>query len=132
MPKSMSFAIATQQAHATGHTPKGYGTAQGKRTAKRKYDEPKSEYKQTADPSHKSKTSSLSLAFWKGFTDELQKIAAATGLSDVTKSITRKSGLVATPKQTSIPREPTPPAPVKDLLSSAKTIQPPPVTAGSM
>lgn len=74
MPKSESFAIATQQAHASGNTPKNFGTPEGKREAKQKYDKPKSEYTQTADPSSKSKTSS-SLAFLKGFSDELQKIA---------------------------------------------------------
>lgn len=54
MKKSTSFAIATQQAHATGHTPQGYGTAEGKREAKQKYDKPPSEYKQTSDPKHKT------------------------------------------------------------------------------
>jgi hypothetical protein len=40
MPKSMAFALATQQSHALGKSPKGYGTAKGRRTAKSKYDEP--------------------------------------------------------------------------------------------
>jgi hypothetical protein len=53
MSESQSFAIATQQAHATGNTPKDYGTAEGKRKARRKYDEPPSQYKQTADPKTK-------------------------------------------------------------------------------
>jgi len=74
MPKSQAFAIATQQSHATGHTPGGYGTAEGKQKAKRKYRKSQSEYTQTADPSSKSKTSSL--AFLKGFSDEMKKIAA--------------------------------------------------------
>ncbi len=50
MPEHMAWAIATQQSHATGHTPKGYGTAEGKHEAKAKYDEPKKEYEQTANP----------------------------------------------------------------------------------
>jgi hypothetical protein len=49
MDESTSFAIATQQAHSLGKTPKGYGTAQGKREAKAKYDAPTSEYKKMAE-----------------------------------------------------------------------------------
>ena len=49
MDKRTAFAVATQQAHATKHTPKGFGTAEGKRTAKAKYPQRKS-YVQTADP----------------------------------------------------------------------------------
>lgn len=41
MPKSEAFAIATQQMHAGDHGPKGYGTAEGKRTAKAKFNTPK-------------------------------------------------------------------------------------------
>jgi hypothetical protein len=50
MNKSTAFAIATQQSHATGKTPKGYGTAEGKSEAKAKYDKPKKEYKKTPNP----------------------------------------------------------------------------------
>lgn len=86
MPEGMSWAIATQQAHAAGKTPKGYGTAEGKKKAKKKYDKPKSEYTQTADPSSKSKTSSL--AFLKGFSDELMKIAGMpTRTTDMVKKV---------------------------------------------
>ena len=49
MDKSLAFAIATQQAHATGHTPKGYGTAEGKHEAKTKFDTPKGD-EQRANP----------------------------------------------------------------------------------
>lgn len=49
MSESTSFAIATQQAHKVGKTPKGYGTAEGKREAKAKYDRPKADYKKTAE-----------------------------------------------------------------------------------
>jgi hypothetical protein len=48
--KSIAYALATQQAHRTGKSPKGFRTAEGVRTAKRKYDEPKSHYTRTADP----------------------------------------------------------------------------------
>jgi hypothetical protein len=41
MPKSEAFAIATQQMHAGGHGPKGYGTTEGRRTAKAKFNTPK-------------------------------------------------------------------------------------------
>ena len=75
MPKSEAFAIATQQSYATGKAPKSYGTSEGHHEAKKKYDAPKSEYKKEADPSHKSKTSSLSMDFWKGFSDELIDLA---------------------------------------------------------
>lgn len=49
MPKSEAFAIATQQSHALGKSPKGYGTAEGKATAKAKFDTPKDD-KKTANP----------------------------------------------------------------------------------
>ena len=50
MDKRTAFAIATQQAHAIKHTPKGFGTAEGKKKAKAKYSRPKKNYVQTADP----------------------------------------------------------------------------------
>lgn len=52
MPKSMAFAIATQQGEATGHTPKGFGTAEGLRMAKAKYRSPQNDA-QAADPGSK-------------------------------------------------------------------------------
>jgi len=48
MDESAAWAIATQQAHKLGKTPKNYGTAEGKRAAKEKYGKPKSEYRKTA------------------------------------------------------------------------------------
>lgn len=74
MPKSEAFAIATQQSHATGHTPKGYGTSQGKHTAKAKYDTPKDD-EQTANPGH---LESPKMAMFNAFFDELNKIKNAT------------------------------------------------------
>lgn len=49
MPESQAFAIATQQSHALGKSPKGYGTARGKREAKAKYESPSDDTK-AADP----------------------------------------------------------------------------------
>ncbi len=37
--KQMAFALATQQAHALGKSPKGYGTEEGREKAKAKYEE---------------------------------------------------------------------------------------------
>ena len=75
MPEGQAWAIATQQSHAAGKTPAGYGTAEGRKTAKKKYDKPKSDYTQTADPSIKDKTSQIDLSLLKGFSDEMKKIA---------------------------------------------------------
>lgn len=41
MSKSTAFAVATQQSHAMGKTPKSYGTKAGRVEAKKKYDTPK-------------------------------------------------------------------------------------------
>ena len=49
MPESMAWGLATQQAHATGKSPKGYGTSEGRAEAKSKYTTP-SDDKKTADP----------------------------------------------------------------------------------
>jgi hypothetical protein len=49
--KSVAYAIATQQAHKMGKTPKkkgGYGTSEGRSEAKSKYDKPREEYRKTA------------------------------------------------------------------------------------
>jgi hypothetical protein len=125
MPKSESFAIATQQAHATGHTPQGYGTSEGKREAKEKYDSPKSEYKQTADPSHKTKTSA-NLALWKGFTDELQKISAVGG-SAMTKLKTAPPKMAPSYAKAGV--APLESATKADVTMSTKALPPPAITA---
>jgi len=52
MPKSEAFAIATQQSHALGKSPKGYGTAQGRREAKAKYDTPGDDEKKASAEQH--------------------------------------------------------------------------------
>lgn len=50
--KQIAYAIATQQAHKMGTTPKkkgGYGTRLGRAVAKAKFDQPRREYKKTAE-----------------------------------------------------------------------------------
>jgi len=64
--KSVAFAVATQQAHAKGQAPKGFGTPQGKREAKAKFDKPKSEYKSL-------KTGSLNYDLWRASQDALTR-----------------------------------------------------------
>jgi hypothetical protein len=59
--KSVAYAIAVQQAHKLGKSPKGFRTPTGVRVAKKKFDMPRKEYRKTA-----------SLA---GFFDEIDKIA---------------------------------------------------------
>jgi len=50
MNKSTAFAIATQQGHKMGKSPKGYGTKKGKKVARAKYDKPRKEYVRGANP----------------------------------------------------------------------------------
>ena len=45
MPKGEAFAIATQESHALGKSPKGYGTVEGRREAKSKFTTPKDDVK---------------------------------------------------------------------------------------
>jgi len=68
MPKSEAFAIATQQAHAVGKSPKGYGTHHGRTEAREKYKTPGDDMK-TANPGH------LKAAQMTAFFDELEKAA---------------------------------------------------------
>ena len=58
MNESAAFAIATQQAHATGKSPKGYGTSAGREEAKEKYTTPGDD-KKTADPGGIGKSAGL-------------------------------------------------------------------------
>lgn len=46
--EQVAFAVATQQSHKLGKSPKSYGTAQGRREAKAKFDKPIKEYTKTA------------------------------------------------------------------------------------
>jgi hypothetical protein len=81
MPKSMGFAIATQQSHATGKTPKGYGTRTGKVVAKAKYDAPKKLYTKTPNPQNLNtpKLSDKPKTRWTG--SRLVKKGVAGGLA---------------------------------------------------
>lgn len=45
MSESEAWAVATQQSHALGKSPKGYGTDEGKRVAKKKYSTPSNDEK---------------------------------------------------------------------------------------
>jgi len=58
MPESTAFAIATQQAHATGKSPKSYGTTSGREAAQEKYKTPGDD-KKTADPGGIGKSAGL-------------------------------------------------------------------------
>lgn len=49
MDKSQAFAIATQQSHSLGKSPKGYGTSKGREEAKEKYETPHDD-KKKANP----------------------------------------------------------------------------------
>lgn len=75
--KQVAFAVATQQAHRLGKSPKTFkskttgrkerfGTAEGRSVAKAKFDKPKSEYQKTA-----------SVVKMAAFTNELLKIIEA-------------------------------------------------------
>lgn len=90
MKKSTAFAVATQQSHALGKTPKGYGTPEGKHEAKQKFDTPKDDVK-SANPGH---LESPKMASWKGPVDELTHVEYEVMLQD----IGRKRGKPADPK----------------------------------
>jgi hypothetical protein len=84
MSKSEAFALATQQSHALGKSPKGYGTSEGRSTAKAKYDTPKDD-KKTANPG------GLESAKFAAFNDELSKMSFAPALAS------RVGGLMRNP-----------------------------------
>lgn len=71
MPKGEAFAFATQQSHAVGKSPKGYGTAEGRHEAKVKYDTPHDD-KKTANPGD------LSSAKLAALFDEAVKLGAVS------------------------------------------------------
>jgi hypothetical protein len=58
MAESTAFAIATQQSHALGKSPKNYGTTEGREEAKKKYTTPEDD-KKTADPGGLTKRASF-------------------------------------------------------------------------
>lgn len=129
MPKSESFAIATQQAYAAGKAPGSYGTSKGRHESHEKYNEGKSHYEKAADPKNKSKSAGLSLEMFLGFSDEFKKIATtapttASSPAQVTKSVGQAPKL---PKLTSKPQMPPETSPIQDHLGSMKANPPPPV-----
>jgi hypothetical protein len=71
--KQMAFGIATQQAHALGKSPKGYGTEEGREKAKAKYKTPDDD-KRSANP---GKLKSPKLAHVSTFLEALLKEAEA-------------------------------------------------------
>jgi hypothetical protein len=88
MPEGEAFAIATQQSHALGKSPKSYGTPKGRHEAKQKFDTPKDDTK-TADPGNIGEKTAelfgsdvrLLAPLLNGFTDELVKIANLSGVT---------------------------------------------------
>lgn len=97
MKKETAFAIATQQSHKLGKTPKGYGTAAGKREAKQKFNKSNKEYVKSPNPggletpklSDKPKTKwtgsklvpkTASAAAYTAMVDEMHKEAVNPGL----------------------------------------------------
>lgn len=100
MDESTAWAIATQQSHALGKSPKGYGTAEGRSEAKAKYDTPKDD-KKTADPGNSgerfekkaSSTPGISEIAIRAFTDEMAKIA---NLSSTISTVGSSSNVMAT------------------------------------
>lgn len=101
-PKSVAYAVAVQQAHKVGKSPKSFRTGSGVRAAKSKYDFPKKEYKKTA--AHKLALSRLK---------RLQKEAEATKREvrfrhkDVRRAPTVKGTMRArTPKQKEVIKVP--------------------------
>lgn len=67
MDEGEAFAIATQQAHALGKSPKGYGTSEGRAEAHRKYRTPQDDQK------------TASAFMWDAFFSEVEKIADIMG-----------------------------------------------------
>ena len=74
MDKSQAFALATQQSHVVGKTPKSYGTVEGRQVAKAKYKTPK-------DDKKKANPGNLDSSKMAAFYDELAKVASDGELS---------------------------------------------------
>lgn len=96
MPKSEAFAIATQQGHATGKTPKGYGTSKGKSESKQKYDSPKS-YKKTPNPGN-LKTPKLPARTKRAHVNAIQFSAFGQELKSILKQAGIPLNILANPK----------------------------------
>jgi len=82
MSESQAWAIATQQSHALGKSPKGYGTLEGRRDAKKKYDTPKDDVKTDNPGELESKKVSMKMAsegFFQGVRDSAVPFAFGGG-----------------------------------------------------
>lgn len=78
--KSVAYAIAVQQAHKLGKSPKGFRTSQGVRTAKKKFSLPKKEYRKTAAAHiHNWGNDMIKTATLYSFFDELEQIEKDAG-----------------------------------------------------
>lgn len=76
-PKAVAYAVATQQAHKVGKSPKDFRTPEGVHEAKMKYDAPKSEYQKTAGIEEQKRLALLAREAMKGgtsFKDVFKKI----------------------------------------------------------
>jgi hypothetical protein len=81
MPESEAWALATQQSHALGKSPKGYGTAEGRAVAKKKFNTPKDDVK-AANPGGLKMDKAAADVMMMAFLDELENIKAAGALGD--------------------------------------------------
>lgn len=100
MSKSQAYAIATQQAHKVGKSPKDFRTPQGVHEARIKYNEPKAAYQKTAhlaaglpygkkDKLETTKTASIDTYFG----DPLLKQAALESFLEELEAIEKEAGL---------------------------------------
>jgi len=110
MEERTAFAVATQQAHKVGKSPKKFRTAEGMRTAKSKFSLPKKEYRKTAGllqpeqprakevikgrgPKKREARAKLRDKFREGC--ESQKTASLAGFFDELEKIAQRRALVA-------------------------------------
>lgn len=130
MNKSTAYAIATQQAHKVGKTPKRgagprgmYGTRAGKREALQKMDKPRSEYTKT--PAPKSKTAGLiaGLPLYRALVKYAEEQDPNTGLVVKAPSATISTSGQQKYTKVNVVSPPTP----RNLDFAAKSVAPPPV-----
>lgn len=79
--EQVAFAVATQQSHRLGKSPKKYGTSEGKTVARAKFDRPRKEYKKTAGEIDMSAYNQLKMA---SFADELAEIVKESKVQAIT------------------------------------------------
>lgn len=89
MPEGQAFAIATQQSHALGKSPKNYGTVKGRAVAKAKYKTPEDDEKR---------------ASLESFLDELEKIAYGSEPTRTGGFLLASHGRASIPLRTPTPR----------------------------